>query len=79
MRAGVEVNTSGRRKCRYFKCDKDLQYIGENDRIKKGTICAWISVDDANGSSCGYYCRGCIDKVYSDLKKILNPNLWLFH
>jgi len=79
MRVGLEIDISGRRKCRYHNCDKNPEYIAQNGRIKKGTTCAWISVEDASGSSCGYYCRGCIDKVYADLKKILNPNLWVFH
>ena len=78
MNVGLEVDKSGRRKCRYSKCNKDPQYIAENGRIKKGTTCAWICVSDAGGSSCGYYCRGCIDKIYAELKRILNPQLWVF-
>ncbi len=79
MRIGLETDNSGRKKCRYDKCDKDPKYVGNNGRILKGTTCAWISVQDAGGSSLGYYCRGCIDKIYSDLKRILDPKLWIFH
>jgi hypothetical protein len=82
MRVGLEVDKSGRKKCRYHECDKDPQYVGENGKIKKGTTCATITVYGAGGTEpgiLGYYCRGCIDKIYAELKKILNSNLWVFH
>jgi hypothetical protein len=86
MNVGLEIDKSGQRKYRYNKCDNDPQYIAENGRIKKGTTCACISVSDAGGSAYGYYCRGCINKIYADLKKFLIHNcgflnerqLWIY-
>lgn len=71
--------SSGRTKCRSNICLKKSEYISDNGRIKKDTTCAAITMDSASGYNTSYYCRDCIDKVYEDLKKILNSKLWIFH
>jgi hypothetical protein len=78
MRVGLE-KASGRAKCRYEGCQRKTEYISEKGRIKKDTICAWISTQGPGGWHTSYYCRDCIEKIYAELKKILNPNLWVFH
>jgi len=70
---------SGRTKCRHLRCVNKQEYINEKGRIKKGTICAAIATDGAAGYHTSYYCRDCIDLIYIDIKKILNPALWAFH
>lgn len=74
----VLEKSSGRAKCRAKQCKKLEIYI-EKGRIKKDTICAAITMDSAAGWNTSYYCRDCIDTLYSDIKKILNPALWAFH
>jgi len=71
--------SSGRSLCRSTTCAKDPEFINENGRIRKDTICAIIHTRSASGGHSSYYCRGCIDKLYQDMKKILNPQLWIFH
>ncbi len=68
---------SGRAYCRHLDCDKSPEYINKRG-IKAGTICAAISMGSAGGFNTSYYCRGCIDKIYLDIKTILNPKLWIF-
>lgn len=77
MRLGLDKG-NGRRKCRNGTCKKNPAYITEAGRIKKDTTCAWIYVEDASGGAKAYYCRECIDEIYARMKKILNPNLWIF-
>lgn len=78
MKVGLE-KASGRSKCRYDSCLKKTEFISDKGRIKKDTICAWISTQGAGGGHTSYYCKDCIEKIYFDFKKILNPNLWVFH
>lgn len=54
-------------------------YINERGCIKKDTTCAAITMSSAAGRNTSYYCRDCIDLVYEDIRKILNPKLWVFH
>lgn len=70
---------SGRSKCRYHGCLNKPEYISDKGRIKKDTICACISTQGPGGWHASYYCRDCIEKIYIDIKKILNPALWAFH
>ena len=71
--------SSGRAICRYYGCKKNPLYIGKSGRILKDTICAAITMDSAAGHNTSYYCRECVDKLYVDIKTILNPQLWVFH
>ena len=71
--------SSGRAKCRAFNCKELPEYISEGGRIKSGTTCVAITMDSAGGYNTSYYCRDCIDKLYDDIRKILNPKLWVFH
>lgn len=73
------IKASGRAKCRNRDCKNKEEYINENGRIKKDTTCAAITMDSAAGYNTSYYCRDCIDTVYEDIRKILNPKLWVFH
>jgi hypothetical protein len=77
MKLGLDKST-GKRKCRGTCCKKNPDYISTVGRIKKGTTCVWIAIDDASGGAVAYYCRDCIDTVYVEMKKILNPSLWIF-
>ncbi len=78
MKISLEKST-GRAKCRGFNCAKNPEYISEKGRIKQGTTCVAIQMDSAAGYHVSYYCRNCIDKLYDDMRKILNPKLWIFH
>jgi hypothetical protein len=78
MRLGLE-KASGRAKCRHEQCQRKTEYINEKGRIKSGTTCVWISTEGAGGWHTSYYCRDCVDKIYEEMKKILNPKLWIFH
>lgn len=77
MKISIE-KASGTQICRGIACKKDPKYI-DKDRIKNGTSCARITVGSAKGRAHAFYCRDCIDKVYMDVKMILNPALWVFH
>lgn len=70
---------SGRSKCRYQGCCNNPEFISKSGRIKKDTVCARIMTQGPGGWHGSHYCRECIDKIYIDLKKILNPALWAFH
>lgn len=78
MKINLE-RASGHAICRHDQCERKSEYINENGKIKKGTICAWLSIDTEHGKYDFCYCRNCIDKIYIETKKILNPNLWMFH
>lgn len=78
MKLGLE-KASGRSKCRYHLCSNNPEFISDKGRIKKDTVCAWISTVGPGGAHTSHYCKGCIEKIYIDLKKILNPTLWAFH
>lgn len=78
MRIALE-KASGRAKCRNNSCKKKEEYISANGRIKSETTCAAITMDSAAGFNTSYYCRDCIEVIYEDIKKILNPKLWIFH
>lgn len=78
MRIELE-KASGKAICRNRNCQKKTEYISENGRIKSQTTCAAITMQSAAGFNTSYYCRDCIDQLYQDIKKILNPQLWVFH
>lgn len=78
MRINLE-KASGKAKCRSGKCRKLPEYIDDKGRIKAETTCAAIGTDSASGWHTSYYCRDCIDQLYDDIRKILNPKLWVFH
>lgn len=69
---------SGLAKCRSGFCLKKPEYISEAGRIKRDTTCVAITMRSAAGRNTSYYCRDCIDKIYEDMRKILNPKLWVF-
>ena len=77
MKIGLE-KASGKSKCRYRGCKQKPEFISEKGRIKKDTTCVWIAIDSASGGAVGYYCRDCVDQIYQEMKKILNPQLWVF-
>lgn len=77
MRFGIE-KANGTQKCRYPQCGRNPLYISPKGRIIKGSTCANIRLNSAGGSNSSYYCRDCIEKIYIELKTILNPNLWVF-
>lgn len=72
------TSNSNRRKCRYLTCQSNPDFITPAGRIKSGTTCAAITTNDATGFHTAYYCRECIDKVYKDIKAVLNSDLWIF-
>lgn len=78
MIINIEKST-GRRICRYSNCLKNEKYITKDGKIKKGVVCASVTIQSSSGLSTAYYCRDCIDSLYLDIKKILNPNLWTLH
>jgi hypothetical protein len=77
MRLGLD-KASGKSKCRHQGCLKKPEYISPKGRIKKDTTCVWIAIDSASGGGVAYYCRDCVDKIHDEMKKILNPKLWIF-
>lgn len=74
----VLSKATGRAKCRHNNCENKPEYI-EKGRIKKGTTCVIVYQSGASGLFAAHYCRNCIDKIYEDMKKVLNPALWIFH
>lgn len=70
------VKASGKAKCRHTECEKKPEFISKNGRIIHETICACIILN--SNYTAEYFCRDCIHKVYRDMKKILNPDLWVF-
>jgi hypothetical protein len=78
MKISLE-KASGRAYCRGAECKSDPKFISDSLRIKSGTTCVAISMSSAGGYNTSYYCRDCVDKLYEDMKKILNPALWIFH
>jgi hypothetical protein len=71
--------SSGRAICRNRQCNKNPLYISEGGTIKKDTTCVIFIMDSAGGINRSFYCRECVDKIYLDIKTILNPALWSFH
>lgn len=71
MKITIEKAT-GTQKCRYQKCDKNPLYITAKGRIITGSTCANIRLNSAGGNNSSYYCRECVDKIYIELKSILN-------
>lgn len=69
---------SGHAICRSGFCEAKSEYINKG-RIKRDTTCAAITMSSAAGTNTSYYCRDCIDKIYEEIKKVLNPKLWIFH
>jgi hypothetical protein len=78
MKLGLE-KASGRAKCRHAGCEKKPEFISPKGRIKKDTTCVWITADTSGGYHTSYYCRDCVGKIYEEMKKVLNPSLWIFH
>lgn len=78
MKISLE-KSSGRGICRFHGCKKNPLYIAPSGRIIKDTICAAITMSSAAGYHTSFYCRECVDQLYTDIKKILNPQLWSFH
>lgn len=78
MKIALE-KASGRTKCR-GQCKNNPEFISVDSRgrriIIKGTTCAAISMNSSAGYTTSYFCRDCIDKLYIDMKTILNPKLW---
>ena len=73
------VKASGKAICRHKDCSKNPDYIsGSSGRIKKGTICCFMSVWGANGYTKVFFCRECLEKIYNEVKVKLNPKLWAF-
>lgn len=70
---------SGKAICRSKTCQKKPEYISENGRIKSQTTCVAITMQSAAGWNTSYYCRDCVEVLYGDIKKVLNPALWVFH
>jgi hypothetical protein len=68
---------SGRAMCRHPRCEGKNDYI-KDGRIIKNTTCALIYFDSASGGGTAYYCRGCIDKIHDEIRRVLNPKLWAF-
>lgn len=68
---------SGRALCRGKDCKNLPEYMHKN-RIKKDTTCVAIRMESAGGWNTSYYCRDCIDQLYLEMKKALNPSLWIF-
>jgi len=71
----VLEKASGRSICRNHLCSKNPEYINKG-RIKSGTMCAVFVMSSASGTNLSYYCRACIEDIYLQMKKILNPDLW---
>lgn len=69
---------SGKALCRGKSCKLIQEYISDKGRIKKDTTCVAITMTSAAGWNTSYYCRDCIDQLYLEMKKVLNPNLWIF-
>ena len=69
---------SGKCKCRGLDCQRNPDFISKGNRIKKDTVCAAIQAQSGVGWNTSYYCRECITKLYQDIKKVLNPDLWIF-
>ena len=78
MRIELE-KASGKSICRNAKCKKNPDYISPSGRIKHDSTCVVITMQSAAGYNTSYYCRDCVDELYADLKKVLNPALWIFH
>lgn len=78
MRIELE-KASGASKCRGPDCSMNPDYLTDKGRIKRGTTCVAITMGSAAGYNTSYYCRDCIDKIYDDIRKVLNPKLWVFH
>lgn len=77
MRITLE-KASGRAICRNTSCSKDPEFISDKGVIKKDTVCVWIAISTAGGGASACYCRPCVDKIYLEIKKTLNPKLWAF-
>jgi hypothetical protein len=77
MHLNVE-KSNGKQKCRYQLCEKNPLYISPKGRIIAGKTCVSITLDSASGWNSSYYCRSCIEKIYLEMKMILNPKLWVF-
>lgn len=72
------TKANGKQMCRYQLCSRNPDYISKTGRIKSGSTCVEIRLDSAAGYNSSYYCRECIDKIYIEMKKVLNPDLWIF-
>jgi hypothetical protein len=76
MKIKLEKAT-GKSKCRGSDCYKNPEFIIDG-KIKVGTTCAFITTRDAGGRAFSYYCRECLEKVHDEVRKTLDPKLWIF-
>jgi hypothetical protein len=73
-------NASGLSLCRSGSCLANPDYINtKTGRIKANTTCAVLAVRSASGVNKSYFCKGCLEKLYNDIRIILDPTLWVFH
>ncbi len=77
----VKVNGYGWH-CHNSKCDHLEKYheqILSAYQLKIGTISLWIGFNDIfDKTNWHVYCEDCIDKIYKELKPILDKKLWVF-
>lgn len=79
IRAEIFILDWSGQECENENCPHSLEYhdqiIGENFFIKKGTPI--LRLDFTTGN-CEFYCRDCIDTVYTYLKSTIDTKLWPF-
>lgn len=71
---------SGELECSNPDCLHLSEYheqVGYNWKIKKGTMVAWVWLEEVEGAD--VYCRACIDEIYQYIKTKLDTKLWAFH
>lgn len=66
--------SSGRAVCRYDECQNNPKFITDDGRIRKDTDCIVVTIRGISS----FYCRECVDKLYEDMRKIMNTKLWIF-
>ncbi len=74
---------NGYQQCSYHDCHSLPEYThrilnGADPLIKRDTICARMVIWCGGEQYTRYYCRDCIPRLYEDMKKVLDPNLWIF-
>lgn len=69
-----------RRYCSHAQCEENPQYFlktkkkGWRRKMKLGVTIACICIGQTTA-----YCPDCTDKIFSDMKKIFDRRLWVFH
>jgi hypothetical protein len=61
--------------CQYDGCASNPEYITKTGNIRSGTVAGFIGVEDQMRI---YYCRDCLPKLMTDLRKELDVTLWAF-